>query len=418
VKLTDEEQRMLEGEYGKAVAMTMSILTKLGQIYGAEEMLPISQVHIDCVSFHILGNAGVEFVERLVDSDAKVCVPTTLNPTVRDIKRWQEFRIPPDVAEKSQGLEQAYLRMGAIPTWTCAPYLYGIVPRFGQQIAWAESNAINFANSVIGARTARYGDFADICAAVAGRVPKFSLHLPANRRGEILLRLPSPGIIDFGDDSIYPLIGYVTGSIAQERIPVIDGIPNTVTSDQLKGLSAAAASSGAVDLFHILGVTPEASTYEDAFQGNEPRQIINIGEEELLEASEALSTAKEGKVGLVVIGCPHSSFSEVNQLSQLLDGRKIAQGVEFWVQTNRTVYYWLEQTGLLESLNFSGVKITTDTCTLTWPRSIWDNWGFKLLVTNSAKFAHYAPGQTGSQVIFGNLQKCVEAALKGEVRRV
>lgn len=414
MKLTDEEQGMIEGKYGKAVAMAMSILTKLGQIYGAEEMIPISQVHIDSSAYKTIGEAGLEFAEKLAGNGARFCVPATLNPTSRDIRRWREFRIPADFAEKSRRLEQAYLRMGGIPTWTCAPYLYGVIPRFGQQIAWAESNAITFVNSVIGARTARYGDFADICAAITGRVPNFSLHLPQNRAGEILLKLPTSNLINWDEDSIYPLIGYIVGSAAQGRIPVIDGIPNTVTSDQLKGLCAAAASSGAVALLHILGVTPEASTYEDAFQRKKPLQIINIGEEELLQAQQDLTTVEEGKIDLVVIGCPHASLPEVERLVQVLDGRRVCQEVEFWVQTNRTVYYWLEQTGLLDSLNSSGIKVITDTCIFSWPL---DNWNFQLLVTNSAKFAHYAPSMLRTEVIFGNLQKCVEAAVKGEVRK-
>jgi len=414
VKLTDEEQRMIDGKYGKAVAMAMSILTKLGRIYDAEEMIPISQVHIDSSAYKTIGEAGLEFVEKLAGSGARFCVPTTLNPTSRDIQRWQEFRIPADFAEKSQRLEQAYLQMGGIPTWTCAPYLYGIIPRFGQQIVWAESNAITFVNSVIGARTARYGDFADICAAITGRAPKFSLHLPQNRAGEVLLKLQPSSLINWDEDSVYPLIGYIVGSTAQGRIPVIDGIPNNITSDQLKGLSAAAASSGAVALFHILGVTPEASTYEAAFQGKEPLQIINIGEEELLKARQVLTTVEEGKIDLVIIGCPHASLPEVQRLVQVLDGRRVCQGVEFWVQTNRTVYYWLAQTGLLDPLNFSGIKVITDTCIFSWPL---DNWDFQLLVTNSAKFAHYAPSMLQTQVVFTNLEKCVEAAVKGEVRK-
>lgn len=414
MKLTDEEQGMIEGKHGKAVAMAMSILTKLGQIYGAAEMIPISQVHIDSSAYKTIGEAGLEFVEKLADSGARFRVPATLNPTSRDIKRWQEFRIPADFAEKSQRLEQAYLRMGGIPTWTCAPYLYGIIPHFGQQIAWAESNAITFVNSVIGARTARYGDFADICAAITGRAPKFSLHLTQNRAGEILLKLQDSSLINWGEDSIYPLIGYITGAAAQGRIPVIDGIPNNVTSDQLKGLCAAAASSGAVALLHILGVTPEAATYQDAFQGKEPLQIITIGDEELLKARQDLTTAAEGKVDLVVTGCPHASFSEVEHLVQVLAGRRVCREVEFWVQTNRTVYHWLEQTDLLDLLNFSGIKVITDTCIFSWPL---DNWDFQLLVTNSAKFAHYAPSMLRTQVVFGNLEKCVAAAVKGEVRR-
>lgn len=415
MRLTGEEKRMLDGQYGKAVAMCMSIMTKLGDIYGAEEMMPITQVHIDSTIFQLIGDAGLEFVAKLVEGNAKFCVPTSLNPSARDIRQWREFRIPRDFAAKSRWLEQAYLRMGANPTWTCAPYQNGMIPRFGQQIAWAESNAIAFVNSVIGARTARYGDFADICAAVTGRVPKFSLHLTKNRAGEILIKLPATEI-DFIDESLYPVIGYMVGFVAQERIPVIEGIPDTASSDNLKALSAAAASSGAVDLFHILGVTPEATTYEEAFQGKKPTEAINISKEEIFKYRESLSTVKEGKVDLVVIGCPHSSFIEVKQLSELLEGRKIAGGVEFWVKTNRVIYHWIKEAGILKSLNSSGVKVISDTCIVNWTPEIWDNWGFKLMVTNSGKFAHYGPGLTGLQVVFGNIQKCVEAALKGEVR--
>lgn len=416
MKLTPEEREMKEGRYGEGIAIAISILTNLGEIYGADKMIPISQAHIDGCIYPPLGKAALDFAEKLANSGAKVRVPTTLNIGARDIEDWQKFAFPADFAGESLKMEQAYLRMGAIPTWTCAPYLYGIVPRFGQHIAWAESNAIAFANSVIGARTARYGDFSDICAALTGRVPNFSLHLPQNRRGELLIKLMAPNQIDFNDDSIYPVIGYFVGSIAAERIPVINGIPNSVTSDHLKALGAAAASSGAVALFHILGVTPEASTYEEAFQGKEPIEIINVGEEELLKARRILSTVEEGKVDLVTIGCPHASIPEVEQLNRLLNDRKIADGTEFWVTTNRVVYYFLKQVGLLDSLNYSGVKVMRDTCILPGPAV--EKWGFKIIVTNSAKCAHYAPENlSGVQVIFGNLQQCIDAALKGEIRR-
>jgi hypothetical protein len=414
VRLTDEEKRMLDGKYGKAVAMAMTILSKLGELYGAEELMPISQVHLDGCSFKAVGEAGLEFTEKMVDYGGKVCVPATTNPISRDMKRWREFRIPPAFAEKSRRLEDACMRLGAVPTWTCAPYLYGIVPRFGQQIAWAESNAINFVNSVIGARTARYGDFADICAAVTGRVPKFSLHLTENRRGEVLLKIKNPRLFDFNDDSTYPLIGYIVGDMAQGRIPVIEGMPESTTPDHLKGLSAAAASSGNVALFHILGITPEAFTYEAAFQGKQPLLIQEISEEEILKARQSLNTGEGGQVDLVIIGCPHASYSEVEKLVQIMNGKKVRKGVEFWVQTNRTVHRWLEQTGLLDALSASGVKVLEDTCVLNWAL---DNWQFRLLVTNSGKFAHYAPGIMGSRVVFGGIEKCVEAAVTGEVRR-
>jgi len=412
MRLRDDERKMLQGYHGEGVAIAMSVMVKLGQIYNAEEMIPISMAHIDgCV--YTLGQAALDFAEKLADTGARVCVPTTLNMGARDITRWQEFRIPLDYAQGCQRMEQAYLKMGAIPTWTCTPYLQGIIPHFGEHIAWAESNAIAYANSVIGARTARYGDFADICAALTGRVPKFSLHLSSHRRGEMLFKLPPANRIDFNDDSLYPVIGYIVGSIALDRVPVIDGIPKNITADQLKAIGAAAASSGNVALFHIIGVTPEATTYEDAFQGKEPVDIIVIGEKELHETHTRLSTVEEGKADLVTIGCPHASFTEFEQLNRLLARRRIREGVEFWVTSNRVVYSWLEQTGLLESLKSSGIKVMTDSCILSGPYI--EHWGFKLAVTNSAKFAHYAHKQIN--VIFGSLEKCVDAAIKGEVRK-
>lgn len=428
MKLTDTEKAMLEGEYGKAVSMAMSILIKLGRAYDAEEMIQISQVHVDACSFEpprLIGTAnindigidslsdgGLEFLEKLANSGAKFSVPTTTNITGRDIKLWQELRITPNYAEISRRREQACLQMGALPTWTCAPYLYGIVPHFGEQIVWGESNAIAFVNSVIGARTARHGDFADILAAITGRIPKIGLHIPENRKGKVLLKIEPSNIIDFGNDSMYfSVLGYLVGSIAQERVPVVDGVPSNITSDQMKGFSAAISMAGPIGLFHLVGVTPEASTYESAFQEEDPEQIVNISWEEVLKTRGNLTTG-EGNVDLVVIGCPHASFPEVNQLFKILDGRRVRKGVEFWVHTNRTVHYWLEQTGILDSLKASGIRVTTDSCMLGFPL---DNWGFQLMVTNSAKLAHYAP-TLGIKAFLGNIGECVEAALNGEVR--
>lgn len=413
MRLSDEEKRMLDGGYGKAAAMGLSILSKLGELYGAEEMMPISQVHIDGCSYMAVGEAGLEFTEKMVELGGKVQVPTSTNPVSRDIKRWREFRIPQDFAEKSRRMEDALMRLGAVPTWTCAPYLYGMIPRFGQQIAWGESNAIDYVNSVIGARTARYGDFADICATVTGRVPKFSLHLTENRCGEVLLRL-NPRLFDFKDDSTYPLIGYIIGAMAEGKIPVIEGLPETTLTEDLKALSAAAASSGSVALFHVLGITPEAHTLEIAFQGKRPPLVKNVGEEDILDAKRGLTTSEGGQVDLVALGCPHASYNEIARLAKIMNGRKVKKGVEFWVQTNRTVYRWLEQTGVLNALESSGIKLLEDTCILNWAL---DNWDFHLAVSNSGKFAHYAPGIMGCQVVFGGLEKCVEAAVTGEARR-
>jgi len=412
--LTEAEEKMLEGKSGQAVKMAMRILTRLGDLYGAKEMIEITQAHIDGCCYPTVREAGLEFAEKLASLGAKVKVPTTLNITARDIERWKEFRISSSFAEKSLRLERAYLKMGAIPTWTCAPYQWGLVPRFGQQIAWAESNAITFVNSVIGARTERYGDFSDVCVAITGRAPQFGLHLSRNRRGKVYIRLRKIKSALLMDDSFYPVFGYFLGLTVKDCIPVIEGIPREVSIDQLKSLGAAAATSGSVALFHVLGVTPEARTYEEAFQGGKPEKIIDVTFDELSKVRENLSTAKADRVELVAIGCPHYSFAEFQKVIHLLRGRRIHKGLEFWIFTNRTVFSWLKGTNLINLLEASGIRVSTDSCIIHLPLK---EWGFKAMMTNSAKFAHYAPSTLGLEVVLGSTEECVKSALSGKVVR-
>lgn len=412
--LTEAEEKMLEGKSGQAVRMAMSILTKLGDLYGARKMVQITQAHIDGCCYATVRDAGLEFAEKLASLGAELRVPTTVNITARDIEHWEEFRIPPSFVEKSSRLEKAYLGMGVIPTWTCAPYQWGLVPRFGQQIAWAESNAIVFANSVIGARTERYGDFSDICAAITGRAPKFGLHLSKNRRGEVYVRLKKVESALLRDDSFYPLFGYFLGSAVKDRIPAIEGIPREVSIDQLKSLGAAVATSGSVALFHVLGVTPEARTYKETFQGGKPEEVIEVTFDELYKVRESLSTTKGDRVDLVAIGCPHYSFAEFQKVIHLLRGKRIHKGLEFWIFTSRTVFSWLEGTSLIDLLEASGIRVSTDSCIIHLPLK---EWGFKVMMTNSAKFAHYAPSTLGLEVVLGSTEECIKSALAGKVVR-
>ena len=414
MKLTTEEIKMAKGKRGKAKQMAMSILIELAEAYDVEQMIPISAAHIDVSCYgRVLGDVALEFAEKFAYAGGKVSVPTTLNPGGRDIRRWKEFRIPVSFAEKCQRMEDAYLRMGTIPTWTCTPYFYGPTLHFGQQIAWGESNAIVFANSVIGARTARYGDFLDVCAAITGRALQFGLHLSEHRKGSLLIEIRNIRPYSFDNDLIYGLLGYVVGSLSGNGVPVLNGIPADVGCDQLKAFGAGVASSGGVGLFHIIGVTPEAPTLESVFEGRQPSQRIIIKEEELFEAQK-LSTAKEGKVDLVLIGCPHASFSEIEKLTQLLNRKKICKSVEFWIQTNRGIYSWIKEMGILQKLKTTGIEVITDTCIFAWPL---ENWNFNLVVTNSAKFANYAPGELNLNVIITDLSGCIEAGITGEIKK-
>jgi len=409
MKLTRFEEMMLSGKKGEAVALSMRILVKLGELYGAEEMQPISKVHIDGCYYQTAGDAGLEFAEKLAALDAKVVVPTTTSCTGRDIKRWREFKTPEWLAEKSQRMEKAYLSMGVIPTWTCAPYLTAFTPRFGEQIVWAESNAIVYANSVIGARTNRYGDFIEACAAITGRIPRFGLHLSENRQGEVLVRMEGFGEEELiSNTSLYALLGHKLGLILGSKIPVIEGIPSQVTQDCLKALSAAGAASGCMALFHILGVTPEAITFDQIFKKKVPDYQITIRPQDLKKSRDELDDVNEEEIDLVALGCPHFSYSESLNLLKALKGRKISPKVEFFVFTNRDIYRSLYQVGLLNDFIYSGIRISTDSCMLQWPLSAW---GFKVMATNSGKLATLAPTLTGLKVKFGNLEQCVEAAI-------
>src|SRR5215216_3898348 len=268
--LSPKDQEMLSGAYGPATKIAMSIVARMAEIAGADELLDITGAHIDSTVY--IGDAGLEFAERLAALGAKVAVPTTLNVSGLDEHHWREWAVPNDWAKQAYRQMVAYQSMGTLPTWTCAPYQTGMRPSFGQQIAWGESNAIVFANSVIGARTERYPDLFDICCAITGRVPAIGLHLTENRSGELLLQLQEiPEALQRSDD-FFPVLGHFVGKVARDRIPVIEGMDITPNEDQLKALGAAAASSGAVAMFHMIGVTPEASTRESAFQGNQPEK--------------------------------------------------------------------------------------------------------------------------------------------------
>jgi predicted aconitase len=337
-----------------------------------------------------------------------------------DLQNWREFGIDEDFAGKAIRQAKAYEQMGCIPTWTCAPYQSYLTPRFGQQIAWGESNAICYANSVLGARTNRYADYMDICAAITGRVPKCGLHLKENRKGQILLRLTGiPGVL-MQTNEFYVALGHLLGTLAGDKVAVIEGLAYNPSSDRLKAFCAAAASSGAVAIFHAIGVTPEADTLEQAFDGDEPERTIDIGLSELRKARSELSTAAErDRLDLVVLGCPHFSFDEFRELADLVSeqtqkGNSLDPGVRFVVISSQTSYALLQRGDFLDVLTGFGIEITLDTCVFHTPMIHPDT---KVIMTNSGKCSYYAPGELGVKVAFGSMAECVESAVRGEVCR-
>ena len=408
--LTDEERAMLAGEAGKAVRLAMRIVTRIAPLYGATSLLPVTRAHIDGCIYE--GDAGLEFAEHLAQLGGRVRVPTSLNVVSLDRRHWRELGIPAAYADKAFRLGQAYVHMGAEPTFTCAPYQTTAVPRFGEQIAWSESNAVAFANSVIGARTNRYGDYLDISCALTGRVPAAGLHLDAHRLGRVLVRLRNLPPALFERDDFYPVLGYLLGSLVADEIPVVEGLDAGPTEDQLKALAAAAATSGSVALFHIVGVTPEAPTVEDAFGGRSPARTVEIGLPELRRVRADLTTADGDEIDVIAFGSPHCSLAECRTIAGLVRGLRAAPGLEVFITTSRAVRSLLEHNDELAVLTAFGAKVTADTCIvvspLIRPRA-------RVLMTNSAKYAHYGPGILGVRAVFGSTQDCVASAVAGRV---
>ena len=403
---------MLRGDHGPAPQLAMSILVRMADVYGASELMDISQAHIDSTIY--LGDATLEFAERLASLGARVAVPTSLNVSGVDECGWKDWAVSPEWAAKAARQMLAYERMGARPTWTCAPYQTDMRPQFGQQIAWGESNAIAFANSVIGARTERYPDLLDICCAITGRVPAVGLHLTAPRAGELLLRLTGIPPALQHDDQFFAVLGHLVGKLSGDLIPVIDGVEATPAEDELKAFAAAAASSGRVALFHMVGVTPEAPTLDAAFQGRAPGQTIDLTVADLRAARAELTTADGRELDMVILGSPHFSLAEFKHLAPLVAGKRADPRVKFLITSSRLMKEMAGEAGVLQPIVEFGAQITLDTCILASPMLPPE---IQTLMTNSAKYAYYAPSLLNTRVTFGSLADCVRSAIEGRVVR-
>jgi len=410
--LTDQEKKMLDGKAGEAVRLAMSILVDLGQGIGAAEMVAIEHVHTD--SGFYVGDAGLEFVEHLAALGGKVRVPTSMNNTTYDIERCRSYGVPSALAGKIRRLEKAHLAMEATPAWTCASYQDGILPKSGSMVAWSESNAIVFANSVLGARTNRTGDLVDICCALTGRAPKTGLYLNENRLADIHVTFDNMPAEAFGDARFYPLLGYAIGKQCGNRVVAISGIPKDVSMDHLKGLGAAAASSGATALFHIVGVTPEAPTLEACLNEEQPTRDLRLSPKDIHQTSAVLCTAENDQLDWVGLGCPHFSRDEFNELVACIHGRKVHTDIEATVFTSRKIRRWADTAGVIEQLTQAGFQVYSDGCLLTYPQFI-NRSG--TMMTNSAKAANYIYSQSGYLAAYGSIRECVESAISGKIMR-
>ncbi len=385
------------------------MVIRAAQLEGAHDLIDIDRGHIDGCFYQ--GPASLRFAERLVELGGQVAVPTSMNALCIDRRRWRDQGVPAELGEPSEAVADAYLRLGVTPTYTCAPYLLDGPPVCGQQIAWAESNAVVFANAVIGARTMKYPDYLDILIALVGRAPNAGAHTDAGRRATVQIAVDVP--LERLDDAFYPTLGYHVGTIASNDIPVLTGLELAApTADDLRAFGAAFATTSAAAMFHIVGVTPEAPTLDAVTDPAEPVRRVRVGAAELARAWEELNSATVPRTELVALGNPHFSLTEFARLAELCDGRTKSPEVEVVVTTSRSIHARAERAGLVARLEQFGARLVNDTCwcfigePVVPPSS-------RTITTSSAKYAHYGTAAVGRGFHLRSLAGCVEAACTG-----
>ena len=392
--LTKEEEKILEGEKGEVLEKMFRLIVRLGDIYDADKMIPVGSVQVAGVSYKSIGDPGTAFLEDMASKGTKVQVLTYLNPAGMDIEDWSKLGVPKDFAKNQLRIMSAFKKMGIVVTSTCTPYLAGNLPRFREHIAWSESSAVSFSNSVIGARTNREGGPSALAAAICGKTPNYGLHLWERRQPTIKVNVDAD--LDFNSD--FGALGYLVGKQVKNKIPYFAGIKNANT-DQLKALGAAMAASGAVALYHAEGLTPEVDLIE-----KDGLETIDVGKKELEETYEKLNTGTDPDI--VILGCPHASLREIAYLSEKLKDKKLKKPV--WICTSRMMKETADRMGFTEIIEKAGGNIVADTCMVVSPI---ERMGYKTTGVNSGKAANYLPGFCKQKVVFANIDKLVEGQL-------
>ena len=391
--------------------MALSIVVEAARILGAKRLVPIASAHIDGCLYH--GVSGTLFCERLVALGARTSVPTTTNVGALNLLNPKQARLTGRARRMAFRLMIAHEEMGCRPSWTCAPYQAGARPTLGQQVAWGESNAVAFCNSVLGARTNRYGDFLDIACAIAGRAPYYGLHIPENRHATLVLDVSGLPERWQKDAAFFPVLGALIGLLAGARVAAITGLDPSADDDRLKALCAAAAATGAVGLIHLVGITPEAPTLASALGGHTCAPRIDVSADMMIATRATLSHLETGPIDAVALGSPHFSAQECRELLAVARGGRFQ--VPVYVCLGRQTLEVLRAEGTEAALADLGVQFVADTCVVVTPILPAAS---GVLMTNSAKFAHYAPGNTGYVPVFGSLADCVASAQAGRITRV
>jgi predicted aconitase len=392
--LSKDEEKMLNGEHGEVTERLFRLLVRLGDIYGADKMIPVGSVQVAGVSYKSIGDPGTEFLEDMASKGVKVKVITYLNPAGMDLENWKDYGFPKDFAKNQLRIMDAFRRMGIVVTSTCTPYLAGNLPRFREHIAWSESSAVSFSNSVIGARTNREGGPSALAAAICGRTPNYGLHLWEKRQPTVKVDVDAE--LNFNSD--FGALGYYVGKQVKNKIPYFTGIKNANT-DQLKAFGAAMAASGAVALYHVEGLTPEADLVE-----KDSLETMDVGKKELDETYAKLSTGRNPDI--VILGCPHASLREISTLADKLKDKRLKKPI--WICTSRVMKEAADRMGFTDIIEKAGGHIVADTCMVVSPI---EQMGYKTTGVNSGKAANYLPSFCKQDVVFANIDKLIEVQL-------
>jgi len=409
--LTNEEERMYNGECGELIEWAMKTIVAWGDVFNAKRMVKIDCAHCSCTAYMVDGKKSIlDFIGDLAKSKPRVLVPATCQVASTDLEDWKKLNIPEYVAEGQLKLKEYIEGMGPAPTWTCAPYLVGNIPVTGSHIAWCESSAIVYANSVFGARTNRECGQSVWFASFIGRTAEYGLHLDENRKAKVLVNVTTK----LKNETDYGALGYFGGKVAGLRIPAFKGIKKIPSVEDLMQVSAALATTGGVPMFHILGITPEARRDDEAFGGEKPEEVIEFGDEELAETYEKIRSSDGDKVDFVFLGCPHATYHQIKSAAEMLEGKKINKDTTLWISTARQTKNLIEKTRYADIIRAAGGKIVCDTC----PAAALEI-GFKpkVMVTNSYKQAHYFPGQFKATAIAADMEACIKTAIEGKWRR-
>ncbi|MHA2299328.1 MAG: aconitase X [Candidatus Thorarchaeota archaeon] len=392
LKLTPEEKEMLEGKHGKATRKAMEIITALGEIYGAERLIPVTSVQIAGVSYHNLGEAGLEYLSEMAE-DGQARVLTTLNPAGMDMLEWEKHGISEEFAANQQRVVDAFAKMGVVTTCTCTPYLIGNLPHYGEHIAWAESSAVCFSNSVIGALTNREGGPSALASALTGKTAEYGFHLEKNRMAQVgyVVEPELKATDDFG------LLGKVIGDRTGKKIPYIIGISNA-TTDQLRSFCASVATYGGVALFHMEGITPNRTTIPDITE--------TVTKQDLEKARQELDD-EAAEIDFISVGCPHASINDIARIADMLDGKKVSDGKTVWITTAKPTKDVAIRMGYYDKIEKAGAYLVSDACCAVAPLK----GRFKGLMTDSAKACFYARGKNKFDIKIRTVEECIQEAL-------